>query len=250
MTYTVKQLAKLAGVSVRTLHYYHQIGLLKPAFIHDNGYRYYQEPELLKLEQIRFFKELELPLETIVKILMASDFDTAQALLDQKRFLELKQTHLASLLQTIETTIATLKGGEKIMKPTSTLSMTQQQIDEFKSEAKQRWGKTDAYKQSEERTRHWTKADYQQATEGWGKFNQKLADTMGKGFDSPEFQALIFEQHQNVNTFYDCSVEMFRSLGNMYATDPKFKQSYDSFKPGLANVMQQAVNYYCDHQSK
>ena len=72
---------------------------------------------------------------------------------------------------------------------------------------------------------------------------------MDKGFDSPEFQSLIAQQFESVNTFYDCTTQMFRMLGDMYVADPKFKKSYDSFKPGLAVCMQKAINYYCERQS-
>lgn len=126
---------------------------------------------------------------------------------------------------------------------------TMKELEEFKEEARQRWGTTDAYRQSVERTRNWTKEDHRKAAEGWKLFNRQLADTMDKGYDSPEFQALIGLQYEKVNTFYDCSVEMFRQLGEMYASDPKFRATYDSFKPGLADCMRKAVQFYCDARS-
>jgi DNA-binding transcriptional MerR regulator len=91
MSYTVKQLAKIAGVSVRTLHYYDQIGLLKPSFIKENGYRYYEEPELLKLQQILFFRELQFSLEDIVLMINSPGFNQLEALKDQRKLLELKK---------------------------------------------------------------------------------------------------------------------------------------------------------------
>lgn len=103
----------------------------------------YEEKELLKLEQILFFKELEFSLEDIVRIMNASDFDTLAALADQRKFLELKKARIDSLLSTIDKTINTLKGGGKIMN--NNIATTQDQIDEYKKEAKKRWGNTDAY---------------------------------------------------------------------------------------------------------
>lgn len=248
MEYTVNQLAKIAGVSVRTLHYYDEIGLLKPSYIRENGYRCYEEKELLKLEQILFFKELEFPLEDIIRIITASDFNTLEALAEQRKFLELKKARINSLISTIDKTINTLKGGEKIMN--NTKATTQDQIEEYKKEAKKRWGNTDAYKQSEERTKHWTQEDYKRLTEDANKFTQKFADTMDKGFDSSEFQSLIAKHYQSMGMFYDCSVEMYRKLGEMYVSDSRFKAFYDKYRPGLAEFMQKAINHFCDQKQK
>lgn len=246
MTYTVKQLAKLAGVSVRTLHYYDEIGLLKPSRIKDNGYRLYGESEVLKLEQILFFKELEFSLEDILRIITDPEFDTVNALKEQRKFLELKQAQIVGVLHTIDTAIKTLKRGGKIMSDDTPIHTTQAQIDAYKQEARERWGHTDAYKQSQERTKHWTKADYASAVEDGKKFTQELADTMERGAHSPEFQALIAKHYASIQTYYDCSLEMYRSLAEMYVSDSRFRDFYDRFKPGLADCMKSAINYYCD----
>lgn len=247
MVYTVKQLSQLAGVSVRTLHYYDEIGLLKPSFIKENGYRYYEDQQVMKLQQILFFKELTFPLEDIIKIVNSPDFDVKKALEDHKKLLKLKQKKIQKLLKTVEVTLETLKGGGTIMNNNDLFgSFSEKQMEEYKEEAKKRWGHTDAYKQSVEYAKNWTKRDYQQAVESWKQFNRKLGETMDYGFDSPEFQALIRQHHEKINAFYDCSLEMLRGLGNLYATDPRFKKTYDSVKPGLAVCMKKAIDYYCD----
>lgn len=248
MNYTVKQLAKIAGVSIRTIHYYDEIGLLKPAFVKENGYRGYTDTELLQLEQILFFKELEFSLEEIVRIMTASDFDAMAALTDQKKYLELKEAKVKRQITTINKAITTLKGGGKIMQTATTT--IQDKMEEYKQEAKARWGNTAAYKQSQERTAHWTKADYDRLAEETESLTQELAGTMDKGFDSPEFQALVEQHHQAIEVFYDCSPEMYRGLASMYVTDPRFKAFYDKFRPGLAEVLQKAINYYCDQKEK
>src|SRR5256885_15216774 len=114
MKYTVNQLGKLAGISIRTLHHYDQIGLLKPSYTKANGYRYYEEKELLKLQQILFFKELEFPLEQIKEILNAPGFDTLTALRDQRKMLQIKKDRIDGLLLTIEKTIKNKEGGKKM----------------------------------------------------------------------------------------------------------------------------------------
>src|SRR5260370_12940903 len=114
MVYTVKQLAKVAGVTVRTLHYYDAIGLLKPSRVKEKGYRWYEEKELVKLQQILFFRELEFPLDDIVQLLNTPEYDTLEALADQKTLLEMKRARLDGLLETIDNTMKRLKEGEKM----------------------------------------------------------------------------------------------------------------------------------------
>lgn len=246
MTYTVNMLAKVAGVSVRTLHYYDEIGLLNPSSVKENGYRGYEEKERLKLEQILFFKELDFPLEEIINIMNSPSFDIHKALIEQRKYLKLKRARINNLLNTLNKTIITLKNGGKLMP--SRISNMQNQIDEYKKEAKERWGNTETYRQSQERTKNWTKADYTKLAEDGVKFNRELAEVMERGYDSPEFQALIAKHYAGMQVFYDCSLEMYRGLGEMYVTDPRFRETYDQFKPGLAEVMKQAINYYCDHR--
>ena len=246
MKYTVKQLADLAGISIRTLHHYDEVGVLKPSFVAENGYRYYEEPEMLKLQQILFFKELEFSLEDILDMLNAPDFDVAKAMEDHKKLLELKRDRLTNLISNVEDTIKTLHDKGNMNTQNLFASFADDQIEAYKAEAKQRWGHTDAYQQSMERTKHWTKQDSKNATQGWKDLTQQLADTMDQGFDSPEFQELMEKQYQSIQQFYDCSLEMFRNLSDMYVEDPRFRENYEKFRPGLAKFMQKAIHYYCD----
>jgi DNA-binding transcriptional MerR regulator len=250
MSYTVKQLAKIAGISVRTLHYYDEIGLLEPSFVKENGYRQYEEAELLKLQQILFFRELEFPLEEIVKIMSSSNFDAVKALRDQRKLLEMKKERINGLLVTIDKTIANLKGGESMSNDDLFGSFTDDDISKYKDEVKEKWGNTDAYKQSMERTKHWTKEDYKKAAADSKLFLKKLGDTMDKGATSPEFQALVEEQYKSVNRFYDCSLEMFKNLGEMYIADPRFTKTYEDVRPGLAKFVKEAMDYYVEAQQK
>ncbi|MFV9503772.1 MAG: MerR family transcriptional regulator [Oscillochloridaceae bacterium umkhey_bin13] len=114
MMYTVKQLAQLDGVSVRTLHYYDEIGLLKPASVGANGYRYYEETDLFRLQQILFFRELDLGLEQIKQIIVAPDFDLVTALQTHRHALEAKISRLQQLIVTVDRTIMHLVGEMKV----------------------------------------------------------------------------------------------------------------------------------------
>ena len=112
MTYTVKQLAQVSGVSVRTLHFYDEIGLLKPAHYGENNYRYYEEEQLLMLQQILFYREMELPLSEIQQIVFSDDFDKVEALASHKRILLEKLDRTHQMIKTIDKTISHLKGKE------------------------------------------------------------------------------------------------------------------------------------------
>lgn len=246
MKYTVKQLSRVAGVSVRTLHYYDEIGLLKPSFVLENGYRYYKEKELIKLQQILFFKELEFPLLEIIKMMTSKNFNTAEALMNHRKLLEVKKNRIKKLLKTIDITTKKLKGGETMNTDDLFASFSDKELVEQMKEAKKRWGDSDAYRQSMKRVKNWTKEDYERFKNENDAFTQKLALAMEFDVKSQKVQALIKQHHQRVGYFYECSLETYRNLGKMYVTDKRFTAYYDKFKPGLAKFVFKAISYYCD----
>lgn len=251
MSYSVQALAKLAGTSVRTLHYYDEIGLLNPSRVQKNGYRTYEEPELLKLQQILFFRELDFPLADVKRILNSPYFDMAAALQDHRKLIELKKKRLTQLLHTIDETIKKLKSENTMLDEELYDSFKDEEMKEYAEEAKQRWGNTDAYKQSQAKVSKMTKAQMQKLKDDGVKHMQALAAAMDLPIESPEVQALIKQSHDGVNFFYECSTEMFRNLGEMYVTDPRFTANYDKYRPGLAVFVRDAINYYCDrHEGK
>lgn len=247
MEYTVSQLSKLAGVSVRTLHYYDQIGLLKPSHVKLNGYRAYGEKELIKLQQIMFFRELEFPLEEISTIVNAPKFNVVRALEDQEKLLLLKQKRLDVLLRTINTTLKHVRGGEALQTEDLYQGFPQAHIDQYKDEVKARWGHSAAYKQSMQRTKNWTKADYLRVAEEGMEINKELSKLMGREVSDPEVMSVIARHHQYIEQFYDCSYEMYEGLGKMYVDDPRFTAYYEKHKPGLAHFLKDAIQYYCQH---
>lgn len=247
MPYTVQQLAKLAGVSVRALHFYDKIGLLKPSFIKSNGYRYYEEKELIQLQQILFFRELEFSLQEIKEILLSPHFNTLEALQEQKKMLELKKNRLDNILKTIHNTIHSMKKKKRIQEKQLFGSLSAKKLDAYKKEAKERWGHTDAYKQSQERLKDWAPDDYKRVQEEGGQILNAIVKSMDKGSHAKEVQKEIEKYHRHIGTFYDCSHEMFRCLGNMYSEDSRFAAFYENIHEGLADFMTQAINYYCDN---
>lgn len=250
MGYTINKLAKLAGVSVRTLHYYDEVGLLKPSTTQKNGYRIYEETELLKLQQILFFRELDFPLEEIKQILSSSSFNIQRALRDHRAMIELKKRRLSGLIKTIDQTLKKLDAQKPMEeKDLQQLYETfgEDTIKNYADEVKQRWGHTEAYKQSMERASKTTKADYEKYQQDSDIFMKKVAATMDTGATSPEFQTLIAEHFKSLSTWYEPNFEMYRGLASMYVEDPRFTAYYENYRPGLAKVFSEAMLYFIEN---
>ncbi len=252
MIYTVKRLSKIAGVSVRTLHYYDEIGLLKPSFIKENGYRCYEEKELLKLQQILFFRELEFPLEKIKHIMQAPRFDSLAALSEQKTLLQFKKKRIEKLLITITKTIDSLKGGETMNNDDTFSAFNDPTYQKHKEEVEKRWGTTDAYKQSIERVGKMSKIELDKIKAEAEDIRQKAAELMRQGFSfkSPEVQVQIDRFYQHLHYFYDPSYEMFKGLGQMYVDDERFTEVYEKQAKGFAQFMRDAMSFYADTHKK
>ncbi len=249
MSYTIKQLATLAETSVRTLHHYDQIGLLTPSRIQGNKYRVYKEADLLKLQQILFFKELEFPLSEIKKILNSPEFDMNQALKDQKNMLELKKKRLQTIVETINKTIKSKSNKKQNMKDEELYEgLDKKEMESYAAEAKERWGNTEAYKQSRERVAKMSKDDMAKIKKDGEDLAREIGENMSKGAASPEVQALIAKHYNSLRAFYEPSLEMYRNLGIMYADDPRFAKYYDKFAPGLAIFMKQAIEVFCSRK--
>lgn len=127
---------------------------------------------------------------------------------------------------------------------------SQEALDEYKDEVKARWGNTTLYKQSQKRTQKWSKEDYRRVAQEYDAIAIELAALMDHEPSHPEVQTLIARQHSQINQFYDCSLEMFRALGQMYVDDVRFRNNYNRHRPGLALFMRDAVDSYCDARER
>jgi DNA-binding transcriptional MerR regulator len=250
MAYTVHQLAKLADISPRTLHFYDEIGLLKPAFVRSNGYRCYEDKELLKLQQILFFRELEFPLSQIKQMFEAPDFHPLAVLQDQKKLIEMKKERLEKLLLTIINTIKSMKKGKKPKAQELYGSFTKEQMEQYKEEVKQKYGHTKAYQQSEERTKNWKKKDYDRVQKEGGAILNAIVQLMDRGIEDQEVQQKIHEYRQHIGNFYDCTHEIFRGLGKLYLEDERFTEFFRKIHQDLPEFISKAIAYYCDHNEK
>lgn len=245
MAYTVKQLADLAGVSVRTLHHYDTIGLLKPGYVADNGYRIYEAPELVRLQQILLYREMDLPLEDIARIIDADDFDVMDSLYDQTELLKRKRRRLDRLINTIQQTLHTMEHDQQFEDAHRFSGFSDEQIQEFKKEVHEKYDPK-LVAQSSKRVTSWSKEKMQQVQEEGMNIVKAIADARenGRAIDSPEVQGEIARYHAHMNQFYDCSLEIFAGLGEMYVQDQRFTKYYEDVQEGLAKFMRDAMQHY------
>jgi DNA-binding transcriptional MerR regulator len=246
MQYSVQQLATLARVTPRTLRFYDKVGLLSPAGKAKNGYRYYGEKELVRLQQILFFRELEFPLDDIKRMMSRPGFDPAAALLDQKKLLQLKRGRLTRLIHSIEKTITHMANNHQADHEELYDAFKDDDVQQYQAEVKERWGGTAAHKQSQARVAKLTKAEMAAFKAKGEALTRRLADAMTLDPASPEAQKLIAEHHAGIEFFYECQPAMYRNLGQMYVDDPRFTAYYDKVKPGLAAWVQRGINRWCD----
>jgi len=243
--FTVKQLANLAGITPRALHYYDEIGLLKPAKIGANGYRYYGEEAALRLQQILFYRELDLPLAEIRKIMSRRNFDALPALESHKAELKKRMERTRRLLQTVDETIAYLK-GKKQMSPKQLFSaFSEEEQEKLTQEAEQTY---DAAVVRASR-RKWKSYPQRQKEEILAEGNAIYAEmtaAMPKGAASPEVQSLVARWRNHMNYFWTPNLEQLQGLAELYNADPRFKANFDGLHPQLAEFMQAAVAIYVE----
>ena len=244
MNYTVKLLAKLAGITPRTLHYYDEIGLLRPASHGENGYRYYGDEAVLRLQQILFFRELGFSLDQIKTILDRPDFDLLRALESHRRALLERVDRIHSLIHTVDQTILHIRGEIVMAQKDFYQGFDEEKQKRYAEEAQRRWGDTAASSQ-----RRWENNSRDQKNEILAELHdisEGVATHMDKGPESAEVQYWIERWHKAINThFYDCSLEIFESLGHMYVEDPAFTETYEKIRPGMAAFMEKAMVHYC-----
>jgi len=247
MAYTVKQLSELAGVSIRTLHYYDEIGLFKPSWLAENGYRYYDDGAVLRLQQILFYRELELNLTEINAILDMPDFDMLAALNTHRAGLESKIHRLQDLIKTIDSTIMHLIGEVEMSKQKLFNGFTPEEEKKYEQEARQRWGDEEVGASYQ----RWNSYTPQQKEDIKAEGNTIYLDLVsqieaGHAPTSPEVQDIIARWHQHMRFFYEPSVARLQGLGQMYVDSPDFATKFREIHPDLPEFMRDAINRYCE----
>lgn len=240
----IKEFAELSSVSVRTLHYYDEIGLLKPCFVDEqNGYRFYNESSLERMQEILFYRELDFPLKSIAEILSSPNYDKQKALTEQKRLLQLKKERLERLIAALEQA----EKGRLIMNAfdNSEYETTRQQ---YEDEAKQRWGDTDAYRESEVRTAEYSKEKRNAVSAEMDAIFGDFAKCMNSGecADGKTAQDFVKRLQDYITAnFYHCTDAILAGLGEMYVCDERFKKNIDKHTDGTAEFVSNAIKIYC-----
>jgi DNA-binding transcriptional MerR regulator len=246
MAWSTGEVARMSGVTSRTLRHYDRIGLLTPAGSGANGYRCYEQEQLLRLQQILLYRELGMGLEAIGKLL-DGQLDTVEALRSHREWLLTEGLRLQRLADTVSRTIATLEGDDE---------MSADELFEGFSARQQKWEAelVDRYGEgvrrhidsSHEATKGWTKADYLGAQQEWSDFDDRAASLLQQGLapDTGPVQELIGEHFAMVSRHWQPDAESYAGLGRLYVEHPDFKARYDARDPGLAEFLRDAMASY------
>jgi len=240
---TVKQLASAAGVTPRTLHHYDEIGLLKPSRVSANGYRYYGEEALLRLQQILFYRELDLPLEQIRRIMGRRDYDILMALEGHKESLARQVRRLNKLLITVDNTINHLK-GKKIMNEKGLFEgFTEEEQEKYALEAEQLYD-PETVRASNRKWKAYSQTKKQQVLEEGKAIYTQMVGVMPKGADSTEAQGIVERWRKHMDYFWTPNLDQLVGLAKGYTNDQRFKANFDKLHQNLAEFMREAVKIY------
>lgn len=252
--YTVKQVAQMSGVSVRTLHHYDQIGLLRPAYLGENRYRHYGDEELLRLQQILLHRELGIPLMEIAAILDAPGFDRLSALRDQRERLRAEAERYAQLVRTIDRTIASLNGDRKMKKADLYKGTSPEKQTEYEAWLIAESGGDVAERISESRKHHDTLTDgeKQRLIAELKAVEDGLAEAMRNGVlaQATALDGLLSRHHAWVAAMWNrpCPPEAYAGLADVYLSHPDFKARYETIAPGFADFLATAMKAWVRRQ--
>jgi len=244
-SYTVGQVARLTGVTIRTLHHYDEIGLLRSGGRTQAGYRNYLESDLERLQQILFYRELGFSLDEIAAILDDPEAGAADHLHRQHGLLKKRIGRLELMVAAIEREMEAHQMGIQLTAEERFEVFGDFDPDEYAQEVEERWGNTDAYKESQRRVARYSKQDWL-AIKGEGEdVGRRFAEAMASGADPAGDAAMdLAEEHRQYISrwFYECSYDIHRGLGDMYVADPRFTATYDAIATGLAAYIRDAIH--------
>lgn len=241
MKMQIKEFSLLTEVSVRTLHYYDEIGLLKPDEVdRENGYRYYGERAFEKMLEILFLRELGFSLKSIKEILSSPTYNKKEAFRKQKELLNLKKAKIEKMISVLE---EAEKGELKIMTIDNSYEKTRKQ---YEAEVKEKWGNTDAYKESQQKTAIYSKGKWNDVFSGLDEVIAEFAKVKAEGRTAEESIFLAEKLQQYItDNFYTCTKEILTGLGEMYVLDERFKENIDKHDEGTAEFMREVIRIYC-----
>lgn len=248
MEYTVQSLARLAGVSARTLRYYDEIGILKPARINSSGYRIYGQDEVNRLQQILFYRELGVSLEVIKKIITSPCYNGLEVLRDHREKLLSERKRLDVLIANVEKTIASMEGRIIMTDQEKFEGFKQKMIDEneakYGKEIRAKYGE-DAVNRSYEKVKNMTKEQYEEVTRLAEEIHEMLAKAFETGDPASDLAQKTAELHKQWLTYFwsEYSKEAHAGLAQMYVDDERFKAYYEK-QPGITEFLRDAIHIY------
>lgn len=238
---TVQAVAKLSGVTVRTLHHYDEVGLLCP--VRGKGdYRHYSEADVLRLQQILVYRELGLPLQRIKAVMDEPGFDAQAALVEQRAALQARAEDTARMLAATDKALARLRGDSPVELASIFDGFDPQR---YEREVADRWGQTEAYAQSDRRTQSYSEEDWVRIKAESDAVLRRVAEAIehGASASSAQGRALAEAYREHIDRyFYPCSVSMFREVASLYTSDDRFKQNLDRFGDGVAAFLRDAAD--------
>ncbi|MFI6644455.1 MerR family transcriptional regulator [Streptomyces sp. NPDC050504] len=244
MGYSVGQVAEFAGITVRTLHHYDEIGLLTPGGRSPAGHRRYSDADLDRLQQVLFYRELGFPLEEVQALLDDPDTDPREHLRRQHALLTGRIETLKKMAEAVETAMEARKMGINLTPEEKFEVFGEHDPEQYAEEVEERWGGTAAYRESQRRAASYTKEDWRRIKDENDDWGRRLAAYMGTGA-GPESEGamdLAEEHRQQICRFhYDCSYEIHRGLAEMFVADERFTASLDAYGPGFAAYLRSAI---------
>lgn len=249
-TYTVRQVARMAQVSVRTLHHYEQIGLLRPRLRSESNYRLYAEDDLLQLQQILFYRELGVPLDDIGRILADPAFNRVEALRDHRVRLEKEAERILTLLTTVDRTIIRLT-EKNIMLSDDELyeGLDKETGQRYEREAMQQYDPI-VVAETNRKIRQMSKDQWAAVRREGDEVSRLLASLMDEDPAGPAVQAAVARHHAWIEVFFPANAEIYKGLGAGYAANDEFRATYDKYRPGLADFLHTAMDIYAERNLK
>jgi len=249
MGYTVGAVSRMAGITVRTLHHYHEIGLLAPSDRSPAGYRLYNEDDISRLQEVLFHRELGLGLDEVAELMTRPEYERTRALLEHRRLLEEKRQRLHRLIRAVDRTLDAETKGIPMDANDKLEVFGDFKPEDHEEEVKERWGDSPAFAESARRTARYRKEDWvrikSEAAANVDRFAQLRAE--GKQPDSNDAMDAAEEHRAHISRwFYDCPPRMHVGLAAMYTEDPRFREHYDQHGPGLADFVREAIEANAD----
>jgi len=244
-TWTVGQVAERFGVTVRTLHHYDEVGLLRPARRSSTGYRHYTGADLTRLQHVVVYRRLGFALEEIALLLDDPEADVGEHLRRQRSAVMSRLDEMQDLVAAIDRALEAEMSGVQLTREEQKELFGESFSEEYAAEAQERWGDTEAWAQSQARSARYTKEDWREIAAEGEAITQAFVDAMRGGVAADSEQAAdVAERHRLSidRRFYDCSHEMHRNLADMYVADERFRATYDDREPGLAEYVRDAVH--------